>query len=92
MGRKGSEHIDTGSLIQLIISVHIPDAASSGGRKGSEHIDTGSLIQLIRSVHIPDAASSGARGRFGRQAPSSALARGNTGWAEKGLNILTQFH
>ena len=49
------------------------------GRKGSEHIDTVSLIQLIISVHIPDAASSGARGRFGRQVPSSASARGNTG-------------
>ena len=33
--RKGSELIDTVLLIQLIISVHIPDAASSGVRVGS---------------------------------------------------------
>ena len=31
-GREGSELIDTVSSIQLVISVHIPDAASSGAR------------------------------------------------------------
>ena len=38
MGREGSEHIDTVSSIQLIISVHVPDAASSGagGRFGRQ--------------------------------------------------------
>ena len=38
MGREGSEHIDTVSSIQLIISVHVPDAARSGagGRFGRQ--------------------------------------------------------
>ena len=46
--------------------------------KGQNLLIQYSLIQLIRSVHTPDAASSGARGRFGRQVPSPAAARGNT--------------